>query len=105
MLGPFYHPKHPQISLDQEVPTQKQCLFSESYEVRHDPNGLRLVKLITIILLWIHAVHFKCSWTCMELSGPPNAPKSSWIWQCPHKYHGCSQPDLESYMAPVDCDR
>jgi hypothetical protein len=40
ILGPFHHPKYTQISLDQEVPTQTPCLFSESYEDRHGPNEL-----------------------------------------------------------------
>jgi hypothetical protein len=94
MLGPFQPTKHPQISLDLTVPSQTPWLFSESYKVIHGPNGLWLVQLISIILSWIYAVHFKCSWTCMDPSSPPNTPKSSWIWQCPQKHHGCFQPDL-----------
>ena len=71
MLGPFRPTKHPQISLDLAVPTQTPWLLSAWFVVMHDPNGLCLVQLIRIILLWIHAVHFKCSWICMDPSSPP----------------------------------
>ena len=104
MHGPFRPTKHPQISLDLAVPTQTPWLCSESYKVIHGPNGLCLVQLIRIILSWIYAVHFMCSVTCLDPSGPPNTPKSAWIWQCPHKHHGFSQRVIKSYMAPMDCD-
>ena len=70
------HPKHPQISLDLTLCPQKNHGHLETETVfgvchGHGSSGLLLLKLLRIILLWIHAFHWMCRWTCLDLSVVP----------------------------------
>ena len=87
MLGPFFYPEEPEISLDLAVLTQKACwqCHKAVCGVSHWSNRLNLLKLISIILLWIHTGRLMYSWTCLDPSSIQMGPKSAWIWQCLHK--------------------
>jgi hypothetical protein len=68
------HPKHPQISLDLTLCPQKNHGHFETetvFGVCHGSSGLLLLKLLRIILLWIHTVHWMCRCTCLDLSVVP----------------------------------
>jgi hypothetical protein len=52
--------------------------------VCHGPGGLLLLKLPGIFLLWIHTVHWMCSWTCLDHFHMSNTLESTLIWLMSH---------------------
>jgi hypothetical protein len=58
-LHPSFIPNTPNISL-------KYGKFETVFGPLHGTNGLYLLKLLIISLLWIHTGHVMCSWTHLD---------------------------------------
>jgi hypothetical protein len=58
------------------------------FAVCHGSGGLLLLKLPGIFLLWIHTVHWICSWTCLDRFHILNPLKLAFIWWISIQKHG-----------------
>ena len=79
MFGPFFHPNTPKSVWIWLCPHRKHDTMEKPFGLSHCQSEIRLLKVISIIVSWIHDGHSTCSWTCLDpsfINTPQNQPGS-----------------------------
>jgi hypothetical protein len=82
------HPKQPGSGTVQHTENRKHGIFEPVFGLSHGCSRLCLLKLFSIILLWIHTGHVMCSW--IYLGWPC-------LWACDGLMNYLSLSDFRSF--------